>query len=352
MKLEQHHKINFLPRVARYIMLVVAVALIIAGLRAWQLFGYIFDDNVQRDYVLYIQKGADYAMVMDSLVLNEVLINPKAFNWVAKRKEYQRVVRPGRYHFKPGTNSNQMVNMLRAGLQEPVRLTFNNIRFPPQLAAVVSNYIQADSASVAELFTPETAADYGFSIETFSAMFIPNTYEFYWTTSASDFVARMKVEHDRFWNETRMARAAELGMSPVEVTILASIVQEETVKRDEKPRVAGVYINRLKRGMPLQADPTVKFAVGDVTLQRVLFSHLAIDSPYNTYKYAGLPPGPITFSEISSIDAVLHFESHDYLYFCASDDFSGYHLFARTLSEHNRNAERYRRALDARKIFR
>ncbi len=349
--LEQKNKINRMPRMGKYVIIGVTVALVIAGLRAWQLFVYIFNPNVKNDYVLYVTKGTTFDSVLDSLEKNDALLDLKAFRWVARKKDYHHVVRPGRFHFKQGMNNNEMVNILRAGLQEPVNLIFNNIRTPEQLAGVVSTYLQADSASVLELFTPGTAGKYGFAPETFISMFIPNTYEFYWTTSAKEFADRMKVEHERFWNEERRKKAEALGLTPQEVSTLASIVQEETVKADEKARVAGVYINRLRRGMLLQADPTVKYAVGDVTLRRILFSHLEIDSPYNTYKNAGLPPGPITFPEISSIDAVLNFEEHDYYYFCARDDFSGYHAFARTNAEHNINAEKYRRALDEQKIF-
>ena len=349
--LEQKNKINRMPRMGKYVIIGVSVALVIAGLRAWQLFGYIFNPNVKNDYVLYVTKGTTFDSVLDSLEKNDALLDLKAFRWVARKKDYHHVVRPGRFHFKQGMNNNEMVNILRAGLQEPVDLIFNNIRTPEQLAGVVSTYLQADSASVLELFTPGTAGKYGFAPETFISMFIPNTYEFYWTTSAEEFADRMKAEHERFWNEERRKKAEALGLTPQEVSTLASIVQEETVKADEKARVAGVYINRLRRGMLLQADPTVKYAVGDVTLRRILFSHLEVDSPYNTYKNAGLPPGPITFPEISSIDAVLNFEEHDYYYFCARDDFSGYHAFARTNAEHNINAEKYRRALNEQKIF-
>jgi UPF0755 protein len=352
MRMEQKNRINMISGAGKYIITGVAIALLITGLRAWQLFGYIFDGNVKNDFVLYINKGDTYEMILDTLTVNDVLINEKAFRWVARKKDYPDVVRPGRYHFKQGMNSNELVNMLRAGLQEPLNVIFNNIRTPSQLAGVISNYLQADSASVAALFTEETAAEYGFTPETFMAMFIPNTYQFYWTTSAREFADRMKLEYDRFWNDQRIQKAASLGLTQHEVATLASIVQEETVKAEEKPRVAGVYINRIKRGMPLQADPTVKFAVGDVTLQRILFRHLEIDSPYNTYKYPGIPPGPITFPEISSLEAVLNFEDHNYYFFCAREDFSGYHNFARTNAEHSRNAERYRAALNERKIFR
>jgi UPF0755 protein len=191
----------------------------------------------------------------------------------------------------------------------------------------------------------------GFTPPTFPVMFVPNTYEMYWTTTPANFTKRMKIEYDKFWNEERKTKADRIGLTPIEVSILASIVQEETAKNDEKPLVAGLYINRLKRGMPLQADPTIKYAVNDFTLRRVLNTHLEMDSPYNTYKFAGLPPGPINFPEITSIDAVLNFKKHNFIYMCAKSDFSGYHNFAQTLAQHNRNADAYRAALDANKIF-
>jgi UPF0755 protein len=182
-------------------------------------------------------------------------------------------------------------------------------------------------------------------------MFIPDTYEFYWTTSAKQFADRMKNEYERFWNDERKNRAEQINLNPVEVITLASIVQSETAKKEELKTVAGLYINRLKRGQLLQADPTVKYAVGDFSLKRILNLHLEIESPYNTYKYVGLPPGPINFPETESIDAVLNFEKHNYIFMCAKEDFSGYHNFAGTLAEHNRNAAKYRAALNAEKIW-
>ena len=191
----------------------------------------------------------------------------------------------------------------------------------------------------------------GFTRETIPALFIPNTYEIYWNVSPERFMARMKQEYNRFWTEERRKKAEALGLTPVEVSTLASIVEEESAVADEYPTIAGLYLNRLKAGMPLQADPTVKFAAGDFALQRILDKHLAIDSPYNTYKYAGLPPGPIRIPSIRAIDAVLNPAHHRYFYMCAKEDFSGRHNFAATLAEHNRNANRYRAELNRRKIY-
>ena len=340
------------PKVGKFIIIFFAVAFIVAGLRGYQLYMYVFNENVKTERVFIIPEAATYNQVVDSLQAYDILNNYKAFLWVSKKKSYQETVKPGRYLLRKGMNTNQIVNKLRAGDQDPVNVTFNNARFNEDLAGKVSRYLQTDSLSILQLFSnEELIAKYGFTPETFRAMFIPNTYQFFWTTSANDFAARMKKEYDRFWNETRLKKAEEIGLSPVEVITLASIVQEETAKSDELGKVAGLYINRLQMGMPLQADPTVKYAVGDFSLRRILHVHLEVDSPYNTYKNAGLPPGPVNFPEVSAIDAVLNYEKHNYLYMAAKEDFSGYHNFARTLAEHNRNASRYRAALDKMQIY-
>jgi UPF0755 protein len=280
------------------------------------------------------------------------IINYKAFNWVAKRKKYAESIKPGKYLLDKGLNTNEILNMLRSGNQAPVLVTFNNLRFIEELAGDISKYIQPDSLTLLQKFKdPAVHEKFGFNENTFHCMFIPNTYEFYWTATADQFLERMNMEYKRFWNEKRTAKAKELGLTPEEVMTVASIVQEETNKGDEKPIVAGLYLNRIKRGMPLQADPTVKFALGNFRIKRVLKSHLEVDSPYNTYKYPGLPPGPINFPEISSIDAVLNASKTSYIYMCARQDFSGYHNFAKTLSAHLENARKYKAALDSLEIF-
>lgn len=204
-----------------------------------------------------------------------------------------------------------------------------------------------DSATVASALTDSlTCARLGYTPQTIACLFIPNTYEVYWDMTLDQFLARMTKEKDRFWNDERRQKAKDIGLTPEEVVTLASIVDEETAKNDEKPIIAGLYMNRLKRGMLLQADPTVKYAVGDFTLQRILYRHLEVDSPYNTYKYAGLPPGPLRIPSIRAIDGVLNYTHHNYLYMCAKEDLSGRHNFARTLAEHSRNAQRYQSALN------
>ena len=351
MTIEKKSKLMLFPRAGKIVILVFTIALVFVGIRAYQLYQFIFRENIKTEYILYIHKNWTFEQVKDSLTVHDVFFSPKAFSWVSKKKNYKKSIKPGRYELKEGMNTNQVVNMLRAGLQTPLNVTFNNVRFKEQLASKVSNYILADSAEIVALFSNEKLIEEsGFNSETFKAMFIPETYQFYWTTTSLEFAKRMKEEYEKFWNKDRLEKAKILELSPVEVSILASIVQEETAKKDELKRVAGLYVNRLKKGMYLQADPTVKYAVGDATIQRVLTRHLEIDSPYNTYKNLGLPPGPINFPETISIDAVLNYEEHKYIFMCAKEDFSGYHNFAVTLSQHNRNAAKYRAALDKNKI--
>lgn len=352
MSIERENRAMTFPRIGKYIIIFFALAFIIAGARGYQLYQYVFQENVRSNYVLLITDDDTYKTVSARLENDLILYSAKAFKWVAKKKEYNKYVKPGRYELKKGMTTNQLVNMLRSGAQKPVDITFNNVRFKEDLAGKVSKYIHADSISILNLFSDtEQIKEWGFNPETFRTMFIPNTYEMYWTTSAKEFAERMHQEYKRFWNEERRTKAEMINISPAEVSILASIVQSETIKKEELPRVAGLYVNRLKRGILLQADPTVKYAVGDFSIKRVLNKHLEIESPYNTYKYVGLPPGPICFPSIQSIDAVLNYEDHKYLFMCAKEDFSGYHNFAKTLRQHNKNANIYRQALNDRKIF-
>jgi len=352
MNLKKHNLVMLFPKMNKVLIILVTIAFIIAGLRAYQLYRYVFEDNVRNPGTITIPYEATFDQVLDSLRAKEILKNEKAFIWVAKKKDYPHSIKPGRYLFQAGRNTNSIVNMLKAGNQKAVSIVFNNLRFMEELAGKVSRYLAADSSTLlAHLTDSSVVSKMGFDKYSFHAMFIPNTYELYWTTTPEKFTERMKVEYDRFWNGERAKKAEILGLTPVEVTTVASIVQEETVKEDEKPIVAGLYLNRIKKGIPLQADPTIKFALGDFSIKRVLTKYLEIDSPYNTYKYAGIPPGPINFPEISSIEAVLNAREHNYLYMCAKEDFSGYHNFARTLREHSLNARRYQQALNKQKIW-
>ncbi|HOZ29647.1 MAG TPA: endolytic transglycosylase MltG [Bacteroidales bacterium] len=312
-------------------------------------YGYIFRSNVKLEIspaYLYIPNGSDYEDVLRILDSTGYVVDMESFKFVAERKNYPAKVLAGRYEIRDGMSNNELVNLLRSGKQSPVKLTFISVRSLDILSGKISDFIEADSLQLSEMLNdPSVAEKYGFNGQTFMAMFIPNTYEFYWNTSAGKFVEKMYEEYNNFWNEERKAKAESMGFTMVEVSVLASIVEAETQKNDEKARVAGVYVNRLNNGMLLQADPTVVFAIGDFTVQRVLTRHLQIDSPYNTYLYSGLPPGPINIPSVSSIDAVLNYEKHNYLFFCAKDDFSGYHVFAVTNAQHQVNAQKYHQAL-------
>ena len=296
-----------------------------------------------KDVSLYIPTGYNYQQVKKEIVSLNVLKSKNAFDWLAKRMHYDENVHPGRYVLTDGMTNQQLVNMLRMGYQTPVKVVFNNMRTVEQLAGRVSEQIEADSAEIVDIINKNDTID--------ATIFIPNTYEFYWNTDADSFVEKMLAEYKVFWNESRKNKAKAKKLTPRQVSILASIVDKETTKTSEMPTIAGVYINRLNKRWPLQADPTLIFALGDYNIRRVLDVHKNIDSPYNTYKYAGLPPGPICIPSIAAIDAVLNAETHNYFYFCAKDDLSGYHVFARNITEHNKNAEKYRKALNKNKIY-
>ncbi len=341
-------------------LIVIAAILIVllgGGATGYKYYNYIFESNVitpdSTSTLLFIPSGASFSEVTDILKAEGYIKDIDGFEWVSQKKKYTNRVIGGCYALKHNMNNNELVNLLRSGKQTPVKVTFNNIRTLEQLAGRIADKIEPDSLKLQALLNDSSViTGYGFTKETFPAMFIPNTYEFYWTTSANKFIDRMNQEYKSFWNNKRVEKAKNAGMTPIEVSALASIVDEETVKADEKPVVAGLYINRLNKGMRLQADPTIKFVINDFTVKRILNKDLEIDSPYNTYIYAGLPPGPIRIPSIQGIDAVLNHKNHKYLYMCANEDFSGYHNFARTLQQHNQNADRYRKALRKNRIWR
>ncbi|MDY0202352.1 MAG: endolytic transglycosylase MltG [Tenuifilaceae bacterium] len=308
-------------------------------------------DNTQA--FVRIPTGATYADVLVIFSESGFINDMESFKWTSSRMGYPHSIRPGMYKLQDKQTNRELVAVLRAGLQTPVRVTFTGFRVPSQLAGRISKQIEADSAAIVEaFFSKDITASYGFTPETFIAMFIPNTYELFWNTDATGFFDRMKREYENFWTDERDQKAKQIGLDRVGVSTIASIVEEETIKTDERPKIAGVFINRLNRGTPLQACPTVKFALGDFTIKRVLTKHLAVESPYNTYKHRGLPPGPINAASISSINAVLNYEKHSYYFFSANPDFSGYHIFSRTLTEHNRNARVYQGKLNKERIYR
>ena len=308
--------------------------------------------ELTEEVYIYIDEERDYETVVDQLKEKVELPNEDVFRLLADRMNYPNMVKTGRYAIEDGMTMPDLIRRLRSGSQAPINLTFNNIRTMESLAGRLSSQLMVDSTSILNVLNDTSvAASYGFNEQTFGAMFIPNTYEVYWDTNVESLIERMKREYDSFWNTERRAKAEKLGLTPLEVTTLASIVEEEATYADEYPIVAGLYINRLNRGMRLEADPTVKFAVGDATLRRILFKHLEVESPYNTYKIDGLPPGPIRIPSTSAINATLSPAQHNYIFMCAKDDLSGRHNFAVTHAEHARNARAYQKALNERGIY-
>lgn len=302
--------------------------------------------------VIYIPTGSTYHDVSDSIKVHFTIKNWKILDWIAMKKSYPHLIKPGKYVIDKSLSYSALINILRSGQQTPVNVTFNNIRSVNELAGKIGGQIEADSLQIISFLNDkENYRNEGFTRENVISVFIPNTYQLFWNTSAGELYSRMLKEYRKFWNEERLAKAHEKNLTQTEVAILASIIDDEVSKTDEKPRIAGVYLNRLKRGIPLQACPTIKFALNDFTITRVLYKYLQVNSPYNTYKHNGFPPGPIGCPTIEGLDAVLNAEKHEYLFFAAKPDFSGYHNFSRTIAEHNRYASLYQKELDKRKIF-
>lgn len=306
----------------------------------------------QQDKILLIPTGANFSDVQHILHEEHYVQDLLSFSMLAKLMKFDQNIKPGRYLLKKDMSNMEAIRLLRSGKQEPVNITFNNIRLKHELAERLCENLEADANNFEAMLNDSALiSQYGFNTEDIMCMFIPDTYEFFWTTTEKELFERMHREYEKFWNEQRLAKAKSMDMTPVEVSVLASIVESETNKIDEAPTVAGLYINRLNRNIALQADPTLVFAAQDFSIKRVLNKHKAIDSPYNTYKYTGLPPGPIRLPSITAIDAVLNHENHNYLYMCAKEDFSGYHNFATNLRTHMANAQKYQRALSKAGIY-
>ena len=318
----------------------------------WQV---VYTPNIlidKEDLVFNIPAGANFKYVQNSLYDLGIVNDLVSFSFLSKLKRYDQSIKPGSYLLQADMSNRDAINMLRSGDQVPIKLTYSNARSLEDLAAKIAGYLAFDSAAMmSSLSNSEVASSYGFTKETFMCMFLPNTYEVYITDQPIVVLDRIYSAYKIFWNPERMAKAKVLNLTPEEVIVLASIVDAETNQMDEAPTVAGVYINRLNKNIKLQADPTLIFALGDYTIKRVLYEHMQVNSPYNTYKYAGLPPGPINLPSIAAIEAVLNYEKSDYLYFCANPNFTGNHIFARTLSQHNKNARLLHLALNKKKIY-
>lgn len=339
------------------IIIILAVAALCAGIFfGFRLYIRMFAVNTPlqlENEVLLIPTGSTLEGVIDSLVAKGQIINENHFRWAADKMSYDdESVRKGRYVIKPPLSNKGLVSLLRGGRQAPLQVTIHNVRTIEQLCSRIADKVEFDSSDLMQYLEERFDSLAGTSPPTRLTRFLPNTYEFYWTVTPEEFCNRMLKEHDKFWTAERKAKADSIGLSTDEVYTLASIIEKETNHNPEKPRMAGVYLNRIREGIPLQADPTIVFALGDFSLKRILYGHLEIDSPYNTYRNRGLPPGPIFMPGIASIDAVLNKEDHDFLYFCArpSEDGPG-HAYATTLEAHNQNAQRYQRWLDTQGIF-
>lgn len=306
--------------------------------------------NAQTSY-LYIDRDDNVDSVYVKLKEVGQIKQMTGYNLLTKYQHFGDNLHTGCYEITHGKRMIDLYRQLSRGQQSPVRLTVPSTRTVGQLIKTLDRQLMIDSTEISkQLFENDFYKSIGFNELTIPAFFIPNTYEVYWNLSAESLLKRLKQEYDRYWNEQRRQKAQVQGLTPQQVAVLASIVDEETAKNDEKPIVAGLYLNRLHRGMLLQADPTVKFALNDPTIKRILFSHLEVDSPYNTYKYEGLPPGPIRVASLQALESVLNPTRHNYLYMCAKEDFSGYHNFAVTNAQHAANARRYQQALNQRGI--
>ncbi|QKZ13533.1 endolytic transglycosylase MltG [Spirosoma sp. KUDC1026] len=334
--------------------LTVSILLTTFSFYFWQVFR---SPNLQvqdgdKTFALLIPKGSTFDSVMDTLKTHKVINDETSFRFLAKLMKYQERVKEGRYEITPRMSNRAALNKLRSGSQDAMPVTFNSMRQKSDLIYRLGSKFEFGPDALGKLLNdPATCEKYGFDTTTIVCMFLPNTYEIFWTVKPEALLDRMGSEYKKFWTPERQAKAKELGMTQTQVQVLASIVAAETNKRDEQPRVAGVYLNRLKRGIKLEADPTVIFALRDFTIRRLLNKQLTVDSPYNTYRYTGLPPGPINLPAPATIDAVLNAEKHDYLYFVVDAKFNGYHTFSKTLSEHLANARLYQQALTRMKIM-
>ncbi len=308
--------------------------------------------NVKGDsFAILIPKGADFNQVLDTLQKHDLVRDQLSFRFLAKVLGVAEKVKPGRYVVGPESGNWELLRKMRNGRQDALRITINNFRLKEDIAGKLGKVMAFDSVYIYKMLdSAEITQQYGFTPETVPCLFIPDTYEVLWTSTFDDFMKKMLKANRRFWNSKRVNQAKALGLTPVQVGILASIVYGESKNSGEQARIAGVYWNRFKTGMRLQADPTVIFAWKDFSIRRVTGKYTAINSPYNTYKNVGLPPGPISIPPVEVLDKVLNLEKHDFLYFCAKEDFSGTHNFAVSYEEHMQNAAKFQAALDARKI--
>ncbi len=357
----------------------ILICVFLSGLvLSYFLYDWSFAPNTisfEKEGYLYIPTGSNFKDVVDILEQNKFIKNKKSFAWLAKQKQYIGKVKPGRYMLKTQMSNNELINLLRSGEQDPVLITFNNVKSIDHFTELIANQLELQKASLMKIISDSIFLNqYNLNKDNVISMFIPNTYEFFWNTNEVQFFEKMILEYNNFWNKNRTELLSKINLNKHEVSVLASIVQKETIKKSELSTVAGLYINRLKKGMKLQADPTLIFAavkyaekkcdcnqnvkwikhkdicyefcVGDSIIRRVLNKHMKINSRYNTYKKNGLPPGPICFPNSFSLDAVLNYKEHKYLYMCADSRMNGFHIFAKTFKEHKKNAKKYQKTLN------
>ncbi len=336
-------------RIFQLIFVVILIGLLIyAGMKISDIMSSKVPESSELTY-LYIPSGSSLEDLEQQIEQHEYFGDLATFRLTTKLLGFTNAsVRPGKYAIRPGTSYLNLVRQIKSGQQTPVNVVLNNERTLPEVAAKLSRYLEPDSLTFLTSFhTDSILNNLGYNDDNLMSLFIPNTYQFMWNTDVESFLERMKKEHEKFWaKENRKAKADRLGMTPEQIYTLASIVEKESQWKAERPVIAGLYLNRLKIGEKLQADPTVVFALQDFTITRVLYNQLLYDSPFNTYLYEGLPPGPICMASINSIDAVLNAENHEYLFMCAAPDTSGKHVFAETYQEHLKNAALYRKWLD------
>ena len=330
----------------------VIILLIAIGFTGLNYYLKYFSPNVtDKQEYLYIKTGSEFKDVYKTIQEKEMVKDTASFFKAAENMNYVSRVKPGRYRLHDGMSNRRLINMLASGTQEPVTVSFHNLRLKEEFAGFLSKKIEPDSTAIIRLLDSTSfVKQYGFTTDNVYTMFLPNSYQLYWNTSPEKFFKRMYANYEKFWTPERKQKAAAINLTPIEVSVLASIVDAEALHDDEMPAVAGLYLNRLKKGMKLEADPTVIFAENDFTIKRVLNRYLSINSLYNTYLHTGLPPGPIMMPSVAAVNSVLDYQKNDYIYMCAKADFSGYHAFATNVADHLINAHKFQQALNERNI--
>ena len=329
--------------------IVAVILLAVTGVNYY--FKYFGPNVTDKQEYLYIHTGAKFEDVYKTIFEEGIVKDTASFMSAAENMNYVNRVKPGRYRLHEGMTNRRLINMLASGTQEPVTISFHNLRLKEQFAGFISKKIEPDSMSIIRLLDSTSFVEkYGFTTDNVYTMFLPNSYQLYWNTSPEKFFKKINANYEKFWTPERKQKAAAINLSPIQVSILASIVDAEALHDDEMPTIAGLYLNRLKKGIRLEADPTLIFAKKDFTIRRVLNSYKSFDSPYNTYQHAGLPPGPIMMPSVNAVNSVLDYKTSDYIYMCAKEDFSGYHNFTSNLAVHQANARRFQEALNERNI--